>query len=434
MPITLIGDTDQLLYRFSFAKPEIIARDVVRLIPDILTFKLETNYRSTQEIIDRQRAVIAHNYGQQGGPYDDAIFKFSKPRDGALAGDAITVTDYETVEEEAEGVADQIEMMLESGREPGDFFVGARTVAQLGYLEGPLVRRQIPFLNLCGGTFFGSKHIQDVVSYIKIALNESDATAFKRVYNIASTDFVYPFGPNKNKYCHHRFLGAKFLTDTPTFRDLKLRGVSSLYWQHQKGAADIIRFVSTLKMFIEDDPFKIIDVILEHCYLDYMRADEGIEIEDEGESSKVQDFDTLKDISRDFATVSEFVDYVDMMIEMAEKAKDGNQDDYVIISTVHRLKGKERPIVFGVGVCEGYVLTKSGEERPAGLLPHTFSLTPPPQFGIYPAGNQNPIEDERCIFFVLISRAKEQVHLSYPARYREAFMFKSRFIREMGGV
>jgi len=431
MPITFIGDTDQLLYRFSFAKPEIISKEVLTLIPDILTFKLETNYRSSEEIIARQRELIAHNYEHKGGGYSFLTFKASHGRDGASQGDKITVSAFESAEDEGEGVASQIAMYIESGREPGDFFVGARTVAQLGYLEGPLVRRGIPFLNLCGGTFFGSKHILDVIAYMKIVVDQEDSDAFGRAYKIASNDFEYPFGPNKGKYCHHRFLGAKFLTEAPTFGALKRRGLSGLYWKHQKGAADILKFVDTLQMF-GDEPKRLLEVILEYCYYDYLKADEGIEIEDEGESSKIQDFETLKDIAADFATVPEFLAYVDMMIEMAEKAKDGDQSDYVIISTVHRLKGKERPIVFGIGICEGYKMTKSGQEQPVGLLPHTFSLVPPPQFGIYPAGAQNPIADERCIFFVLISRAEEQVHLSYPLRYRDAMMFESRFIGEMG--
>lgn len=428
MPITFVGDVDQLLFRFAGARPEIIGQDVQKAIPDIITFKLETNYRSTREIVDRQREVIRNNYESAGGRYQDDTFKFLKPRPDAPDGVKFTVMEYSTPDEEAKAVAEEISMMIQAGRAPGDFFIGARTVAQLGYLEGELTRFGIPFLNLCGGSFFGSKHVLDVISYMKLTVNPADRTAFKRVYNIASTEFRYPFGPNKGLYCYHRFLGRRFLEEVGSLATLS--DPRDLFWQHTNGAYDILILMDMLQA-VAGDPIMLIDTILNFCYIDYLAASEGIGEEDEGESSKLQDFETLKSIASQFETTEEFLAHVDAMIALAEKAKDGNQKDYTIISTVHRLKGKERPVVFGIGIAEGYKIGKNGLQ-PAGLLPHTFSLIPPPQFGIYPAGHQNPIEDERCIFFVLISRAKEEVHLSYPTRYRDAQLGPSRFISEMG--
>jgi DNA helicase-2/ATP-dependent DNA helicase PcrA len=431
MPITLIGDTDQLLYRFSGAKPEIISRDVTEMIPDILTFKLETNYRSAKEIIRRQRNVIRNNYSDRGGRYDSGNYKSTKPRDGADNGIPFTVSAYDTPEEEAKHVAMDIAHMIEAGRLPGEFFVGARTVAQLGYLEGELTRQDIPFLNLCGGSFFGSAHVMDVISYMKLTVNQADRESFKRVFNIASTEFVYPFGQNKGTYCYHRFLGKRFLDEVHTLSALD--NPEYLYWQHRNGARDLLRFMDMLTA-VAGDPVMLIDTILNFCYIDYLKASDGMVIEDEGENSKLQDFETLKSIASQFETTEEFLLHVDAMIALAEKAKDGDQNDYVIISTVHRLKGKERNVVFGIGICEGYTTTKYNNQKPAGLLPHTFSLIDPPQFGVYPPGNRSPIEDERCIFFVLISRAREEVHLSYPRHYRDASMGPSRFIEEMNDV
>jgi len=89
----------------------------------------------------------------------------------------------------------------------------------------------------------------------------------------------------------------------------------------------------------------------------------------------------------------------------------------------------ERPIVFGLGWCEGENLV-TGD--PVGLLPHTFSLVPPPNFGVLPAGDQNPVEDERCIGFVCISRAIERCYLSGVKTYRTWALQPSRFINEIG--
>jgi superfamily I DNA/RNA helicase len=80
-----------------------------------------------------------------------------------------------------------------------------------------------------------------------------------------------------------------------------------------------------------------------------------------------------------------------------------------------------------MGWCEG-VHSATGD--PIGLLPHTFSLIDPPQFGVLPAGIKSPIEDERCIGFVCISRATKKVYLSGCAEYRGHKMWPSRFVDE----
>jgi superfamily I DNA/RNA helicase len=83
-------------------------------------------------------------------------------------------------------------------------------------------------------------------------------------------------------------------------------------------------------------------------------------------------------------------------------------------------------VVFGTGWCEGFIKTKDGREEPRGLLPHTFSLIPPP------TGSQSSIEDERCIAFVCVSRARDRVFLSGCQQYREWQLGPSRFVKELG--
>jgi superfamily I DNA/RNA helicase len=100
----------------------------------------------------------------------------------------------------------------------------------------------------------------------------------------------------------------------------------------------------------------------------------------------------------------------------------------VVLSTIHRLKGRERPVVFGIGLAEGTDV----KGRPAGLLPHTYSMREPEQRGVLPTGGMGRIEDERDIAFVLISRAQEEVHLSGPATYHKCSFGPSRFIHELG--
>jgi len=150
---------------------------------------------------------------------------------------------------------------------------------------------------------------------------------------------------------------------------------------------------------------------------------------DEAENGKLEDLTTVSDVATQFSEVQDFLDYIDEAVRAVEAARDKEWANYVILSTVHRLKGQEREVVYGVGLSEGTNLLSG---RPAGLLPHTFSLADPPQLGILPTGGRGRLEDERCVAFVLISRARSEVHLSGVRTYRTAQMETSRFVDEMG--
>jgi len=132
---------------------------------------------------------------------------------------------------------------------------------------------------------------------------------------------------------------------------------------------------------------------------------------------------TAIDVASQFSDVGEFIDYVREAVKASIAAKDKDWSEFVVISTVHRLKGLEREVMYGVGLSEG---------EKAALLPHTFSLVPPPQNGVLPTGGMGRMSDERCIAFVLVSRAKSEVHLSGIREYRHNVMHTSRFVEELG--
>ena len=170
----------------------------------------------------------------------------------------------------------------------------------------------------------------------------------------------------------------------------------------------------------------IINFIIQNCYLKWMQADEGLIAGDESENGKLEDLRTVQDIASRYTDIDKFLAYVDETIQSSQ----GNYQDSVVISTYHRLKGLERRVMIGTGGCEG-IDPQTEESR--GLLPHTFSLVDPPQFGVLPTGNgASPVADERCIGFVCISRAKDLVVLTGCAKYRKWVMQPSRFIDELG--
>lgn len=437
--ITIVGDTDQLLYRFTGATPEAnLYEGFEQRYPQGNMVLLAVNYRSTEEIITRCTRLIQHNYRLAEdtiAPYDGKYFKHTSPRPGAPAGKPMTFAMYDDPLSEAQAVAQHIKMLLDAGRDPGDFFVATRTCAQTGYLEGPLVQAGIPYINLVGTSFFTLKHIADVIAYVALAADEQDSAAFQRVYNIASAWNTYPWGKEQGQYCNHRFLGQEFLK---ACRDSKT-GEPQYAWRWAAtkqrrswttGVQDLEEFVREVQARLAyDSVVDTLTYIVDECYAKYLAAAEGLTGGDAADNGKLDDFETLKELAAQFGSdVQAFLTYVEQARTAAEQAQKGDWTGHVIVSTVHRLKGLERPVVFGMGLCEG--VNRQGAE--VGLLPHTYSMREPETQGIIPMGGKGRIEDERDICFVLVSRAQDECHLTGCSRYRGATMHPSRFIYELG--
>lgn len=479
MTLFCVGDQDQLLYGFQGANSELLTGDLDKWLPDIQTMKLEINYRSQDKIIDKSQRLISYNYSDLGGPYPQEFMKNASGIKGK--GKKISFQMYETAEEEALYLSADINELLQAGYSPGDFFIGARTRAQLGYVEGALVRAGIPFINITGGSFWQSKHVADIIAYLRLANDTSDKSALERVYNIPSGTHQYAWHDNSCKkckgskkckgtgkqslaekwiaclhckgigyfepskfqagdYCPSRYLGKEFLSKiNSNFENIDKVLVSGGGWRYQTKSQDYAKFGATkaqdLQEFVwmlkgvldqADNVGQIIRVIIDDCYEKYLRyngvSDEGLS------NARLEDLTTVENLASHYTSADKFLAYVDEMIQAAEDAKNKDWGDYLVLSTYHRLKGLERPVVFGLGWCEG---ENANTGEPVGLLPHTFSLSPPPDFGVLPGGDQSPIEDERCIAFVCISRAIERCYLSGIKSYRTWVMGPSRFIYEM---
>ncbi len=444
MTITIVGDQDQLLYHFIGARPELITNEIHDYLSDIKTMFLSTNYRSTQSIIDASSRLIQRNYSDNGGPYPQELIKTTEGRSNVLEGKPVTFHWYDTIQEECEFVADTIQEKQQS--KPGDFFVGARTKAQLAYLEGVLFRKEIPFVNITGSSFWESWHVGVIIGYMRMALGLKDKEALKKVYNIATNDHVYSWGKQAGEYCPTRYLGGAFLEhieyDIDNIQHL-LTGEGAWRWgntgrkytMYGSGKAqNLLTFVNELKQLSDqvEHAGQLAQVILDDCFEKYLQHKDGLGSGGE-ESTRVDDIKAVIDIASGYQDTQDFLDHVDLMIEAARVAREGNLDDYTVISTYHRLKGKERPVMFCMGWAEGLKVNQAGIELPVGLLPHTFSLTEPPNFGVLPVNyTRSPIYDERSIGFVAVTRAMEECYISGCKYYRDWVMSPSRFVEEMG--
>jgi len=250
----------------------------------------------------------------------------------------------------------------------------------------------------------------------------------------------YPWGENRGSYCSHRYLGKEFLrlcrdqtTRLPEFKwaysAVNKRKAESGRDSYRAGVDDLTNFVGKLRKVLETKSLPAaIEFVVRECYHDYLKSDQGIDVDEVQGDSKLDDLKTVAELASRFTDIDEFLTYVEKAQAAAKSAKKRNWGGHVVIATTHRLKGTERDIVFGIGWCEG--TDKFGQ--PVGLLPHTFSMRAPVIQGALPIGSQGRVEDERCLGYVQITRAKLEVHLSGCAVYRNNVMRPSRFIGEMG--
>lgn len=424
--ITMVGDPDQLLYRFAGATPEANLYDgFTERYLDGLTFKLETNYRSTVAIVDVCNALIANNYSGRGGVYDESLRKNLVARPNAPAGIGVTFNDYENPDVEAAEIAYEISTELAHGRVPADYFIGTRTRAQLAFIESGLTKKGVPYINLAGGCFWSLKHIQDVLAYVRLAHDTGHDDSFKRIYNMSSNQMADRSG----NYLSHRWLGREFLAACQE-KYANVMDALKVNRRYTDGINDLTGFVAEIQASLKADGLgAAIQYVIDNCYIKWMQAEEGAV---EEENSKIEDFGSVVSTAKNM-TPDALFRLIDDAIAAASDRKNKDASKYVLIGTIHRLKGLERPVVYGAGWSEGYKKLKNGQEVLSGLLPHTFSLVDPPSTGILNMNFRNSVEDERCIAFVLASRAQERLHLSSVQEYNGCTYRPSRFIEEIMG-
>jgi DNA helicase-2/ATP-dependent DNA helicase PcrA len=426
---TIVGDTDQTLMRFMGGEPENNLFDgFTERYPNGLLYFMETNYRSTDAIVQAANQLIAHNYEGKGGPYSDAYYKVLRVRVDAPEGQAVHFLEYDDLKDEAEGVARSIAGQLARNYKPNQFFVASRTRAQLAHLETALMREKVPYINIKGGSFWLAKHVKDCVDYLRLAYDETNEEAFKQVYNIASADMIFTRGPQEGQYCNHRWLGAAFLGACQN----KFKNVQSAArtYSYRAGATDLTNFVYEIQGCLQQAGMQeALRCIIDRCLSPWILSREGeLAQGDESEGGKLTDLEMVVDIANRCKDVPEFLKFVDDAIETSQKAKDKDWDAYVILSTIHGLKGLERDVVYGTGFSE----SADSEEKPIGLLPHTYSLVTPTKTGVLNFTSAGLLTDERCCGFVCVSRARYELYLSSVRNFRDYTMKPSRFIYEMG--
>jgi DNA helicase-2/ATP-dependent DNA helicase PcrA len=425
--VMVVGDDAQSIYSFRGASFENILTFPLRF-PDARIFKLETNYRSTRQILELANQSIANNR-----------FQFRKEL-RAVRGDGPdpAVVGVDDVFEQASFVAQRILELRDEGENLSDIAVLYRSHYQSLELQMELSRRLIPYEIRSGVRFFEQAHIKDVISYLKIVTNTRDELAWKRALKLypkigekTAAEVWARIGTAANPL--DAFLGGAGVSS-------QARGANSL-----KSLKDVLKLISSDAML--RNPAESIGIIVERGYADYARAKFA------NAQARLDDLEQLSQYALRYEDVEQFLNEVALANPMAgeDVAVVGPEDEKIVLSSVHQAKGLEWRSVFVIWLADGRFPSQRALRVPGGIIKIDRTKVHP-AFDVAliegeATDNQQPTtdnielvipgeEEERRLFYVAVTRAKQELYLVFPVMARDrggmdVLMEPSRFVREL---
>jgi len=376
--IFAVGDEDQSIYAFRGADYRNVLR-FAKEYPDHTKILLEQNYRSTQMILDAARSIIDQNSNRT----PKALF--------TNRADNIPLSIQEAYNEdyEAKGIITQVEALRhEQGYHYHDIAVMYRTNAQSRAIEEMCVREGIPYTLVGGVGFYKRQEIRDLLAYLRVVHNPDDRMSFARIINVprrgigkkSLLDFQYWASQNNLSYADalQKLVDGEPTTLSPrAAKKFAEFGTMLQRWQEIAKTDDLFYLLDTIQE----------DVGYDRAYLEQI-SDRPSQV-----NEREENIDQLK--AKVYTAFGDGMTLSDFLIEEALVSDVDSlegQTDKITLLTLHAAKGLEFPVVFIAGVEEG-------------LLPHSRSMDDP-----------EAIEEERRLFYVGITRAKDRVYLSYAFR------------------
>jgi DNA helicase II / ATP-dependent DNA helicase PcrA len=404
--ITVVGDDDQSIYRFRGAAVSNIIQ-FRKNFPKTKVIVLTKNYRSTQEILDRSYDLIQFNNPDRLEVVEHINKKLiaekidpTSPK--ASRGEAIKFIHSDRVENESDQIAKEIlRLIVQDKYSYRDFAILVRANNHSDPIMRALGRNGIPFQFLGPGRLFKQPEIVDLISYLKVLYNFEDSVSF---YRLASIDY---FGITGRELAKLGNFARK--NNLSLFESAEKIGGETI----QKLLGIIGKHLDLVK---KETAGQLLYYFLEETgLLQKLLSPESMEAENRAKNiSKL--FDKLKtyEVDHEDATVPAVVDYLDLSMELGESPLAANEDwseiNAVNILTVHSAKGLEFPVVFIVNLVGQRFPTMERREQipiPDGLIKE-----------ILPVGDYH-LEEERRLFYVAMTRAKEKLILTAADYYGE---------------
>jgi DNA helicase II / ATP-dependent DNA helicase PcrA len=361
--ITIVGDHDQSVYRFRGADLRNIAQ-FEDAFDNVTTIVLDQNYRSTQAILDAANAVITNNPGRK----DKQLWS------ELGTGDRIIRYHAEDEGDEATWVARTMQSLQTDAtfmwKEMATFY---RTNAQSRVLEEALMRFGIPYKVVGGTRFYDRREIKDAMAYLRAVANPADEVSVKRVLGVPKR------GVGESSVAKLDALAAS--TGTTFVDAMRHANDAGLTGSAARGVESFVRLLDDLAARLDDGPGDLLQAALtDSGYLAELEAEGSVE-----SAGRIENLGELVGSAREFTRLEEFLEQVALVAD----TDDLDDDNRVVLMTLHSAKGLEFPAVFLVGMEEG-------------VFPHSRALTEPVE-----------LEEERRLAYVGITRAQQRLFLAH---------------------
>jgi len=390
--ITVVGDNDQGIYSFRGADISNIL-NFEKDFPGTKIIKLEQNYRCTGNILKAANAVIKHNENK----YEKKLW--TENEDGSLP----CLYQAEDEYDEANYVVKQIEhLKTEEYLKPKDFVILYRMNAQSRAIEDILRRENIPYKIVGGLKFYERKEIKDTIAYLRLIHNTSDNLSLKRIINEPKR------GIGKTSLDKIQEISDR--TGTSMYEIIKHAEEFDLN-RVKANAEEFINLIEELRLKKQELSISELlkEVLNKSGYTRALELENTVEAE-----TRMQNLEEFLTVAIEFEeesadnTLPEFLESITLSSDVDEMQ---DEDNTVTLMTLHSAKGLEFPVVFLVGMEEG-------------IFPGYKSI-----------GEPKELEEERRLFYVGITRAKQFLHLTC-AKHRTIFGSTSynavsRFIKEI---
>lgn len=377
----VVGDGCQAIYQFRGGVSKYLLEfDTEWTGTDIIN--LNINYRCSKDIVTTANELAKHLPESNNKHYVEAMANrqaISKP----------VFIECSNANEEVQIVANKIQEIIRNGYKYKDIAILSRTNAQLQYFEGGFAINKIPYITLNDTTFIDKTEIKLVISYIRLAHDTKDDSAFMYLYN----------KPN-------RWLDKKFLDEVCTLAKSKhcslysaMFNIDRRNWRFKNGIDELYSVINQLQNKRLSNIGKEIRLLRRILNIDdYVTRGK---IGDDGRcTEQIENLDTFEITCGEFKTYNEFEAYINNIKKTSEQP----DDDKIKLMTIHKSKGLEFPVVFLVGCSEG-------------LLPHSKATD---------------IDDEMRLMYVGITRAMDKLYLTSNLFYNSRNLTRSSFIGFLG--
>ncbi|MBU2632790.1 ATP-dependent helicase [Patescibacteria group bacterium] len=403
--ITVVGDDDQSIYRFRGSSISNIIQFRKRF-PNTKLITLVKNYRSTEEILNSSYKLILNNNPDRLEVKEKIIKKLIPVKKNK--GQKVEMIYANRSEDEADEVAKKI-LELSENFDYKDFAILVRANDHSQSFIRAFQRHKIPFQFLGPGRLFQQEEIKDLVSYLKVLYNFEDSVSLYRVLNIKNFTFnpmdiatLLNFAKRKNYFL---FEAIEKINETYINEEAK----EKFY--------EIVKMIKKhIALIPKETAGQILFYFLENSGMLKKIIESKSEKDEKVAKNIAKFFDKLKsyEVEHDSATVFDVVDWIDLSMQMGESPLstdiDWSENNAVNILSVHSSKGLEFPVVFLVNLISQRFPTR--ERKETIPIPKEFIKE------ILPTGDFH-LEEERRLFYVGMTRAKEKLFLTASSFYGE---------------